>query len=139
MGAQRFLEPAGWAEEILDAATTAELPQLPRLSTAAALRAYAGRAGAAIGYAQAAVALQADPHYDPFDVGWSGLVAAAANGLAGRHDPCLQTYAHLRNQPGSLHYGFMRATFASDRRAGRRPWPSWRRPVAAAREHGNPS
>jgi hypothetical protein len=36
-----------------------------------AIRAYAGRGSAAIGYAEAAVALQADPHYDPFDVGWS--------------------------------------------------------------------
>ena len=68
---QRFLEPVGWAEEILDAATAAELPQLPRLYTAAALCSYAGRPDAAVGYAHAAVVLQADPRYDPFDVGWS--------------------------------------------------------------------
>ena len=42
---QRF-EPVGWAEEILAAATAADLPQLPRLYTAASLCLFTGRADA---------------------------------------------------------------------------------------------
>ena len=42
---QRY-EPAGWAEDILDAARAIDLPQLPRLYVAASFCAYAGRAGA---------------------------------------------------------------------------------------------
>ena len=64
---QRF-EPVGWAEEILEAARAADLAQLPRLYTAASLAACTpGGREQAVGYAQAAVALEADARYDPFD------------------------------------------------------------------------
>ena len=75
---QRF-EPIGWAEEILAAATAADLPQLPRLYTAAGLCCYTGRPDAAVAYARPAMALQADPRYDPFDPGWSRALAAAVH------------------------------------------------------------
>ena len=64
---QRF-EPIGWAEEILAAATAADLPQLPRLYTAAGVccvhRTARGRRRLR---PDARSALQADPRYDPFD------------------------------------------------------------------------
>ena len=57
---QRF-EPVGWAEELLPAATAAELAQLPRLYTAASFCAFTGRPADAVRYAEAASALQTDP------------------------------------------------------------------------------
>jgi hypothetical protein len=96
---QRY-EPAGWAEEILEAARAAELAQLPRLYTAASFCMFAGRPGAAVGYTQAALALEADPRYDPFDPGWNRYAEATAQMVAGRLDRCLEIYASLAARSG---------------------------------------
>jgi predicted ATPase/class 3 adenylate cyclase len=88
-------EPVGWAEEILEAAITADLAQLPRLYTAASQCAFTGRPEAAVGYAQAAVAMQADPRYDPFDTGWSRYREGVANVVAGRWDRHMEICAGL--------------------------------------------
>ena len=50
-------EPVGWADEILDAATAADVRQLPRLYTAASACSQIGRRQVAVGYAHTAVAL----------------------------------------------------------------------------------
>ena len=89
------IEPAGWAEEILEATGAAELAQLPRLYTAASLCAFTMRTEAAVAYAQAAVAMQADPRYDPFDAGWSPYLEALAHLWAGRLDRFLDIAAAL--------------------------------------------
>jgi predicted ATPase/class 3 adenylate cyclase len=94
-------EPAGWAEEILRAARAAELGQLPRLYTAASYCMFTGRIETAVGYAQAAVALEADPRYDPFDTGWSRSQEALAHMFAGRLDRYLEICANLSNQSGT--------------------------------------
>jgi hypothetical protein len=99
---QRF-EPAGWAGELLDAARAAKLAQLPRLYTAASLCAFTGRAKAAVGYAQAAMALGADAHYDGFDPGWTSYREAQAYLMAGRVDRFVQICANLADQPGPGH------------------------------------
>jgi predicted ATPase/class 3 adenylate cyclase len=96
---QRY-EPAGWAEEILEAARSAQLAQLPRLYTAASLCAFTGRAEAAVEYAQAAVALEADARYDPFDPAWSHAREAQAHLMAGRLDRYIEICAHLAAQSG---------------------------------------
>ena len=64
-------ESVGWAEELLDAATATQVRQLPRLYTAASICSYTGRPGDAVGYAQTAVALEADPRYHGFQPGAS--------------------------------------------------------------------
>jgi predicted ATPase len=76
-------EPAGWALEILDAATRAEVTQLPRLYTAAAQSMLTGRPLEAVGYAETAIALGADSHYDGFDPAWSRIW----NGVANQQSP----------------------------------------------------
>jgi tetratricopeptide (TPR) repeat protein len=96
---QRF-EPAGWAEEIVPAATDVELPQLPRLYTAASLCSQTGRAEAGIAYATAAIGLEADARYDPFPRDWSRYCEAIANARAGRFDRGLQVWADLAADPG---------------------------------------
>jgi predicted ATPase len=93
-------EPAGWAEEILQPTSTAEVAQLPRLYTAASLCAFTGRAEAAVGYAQAAVAMEADARFDGFDPAWSHSREATAHMVAGRLDRCIEIWADLAVQSG---------------------------------------
>jgi predicted ATPase len=97
---QRY-EPAGWAEEILKAVSTAELAQLPRLYTAASLCVFTGRAEAAVEYAQAAVAMQADARFDGFDPAWTNSREAAAHLHVGRLDRSIESWANLAAQPGT--------------------------------------
>ena len=86
---QRF-EPVGWAEELLPAATEADLTALPRLYRRPASCALTGRPDAAVGYAQAAAALEADPRYDSFEAGWSLAWEAIGHRYAGRIDRWLE-------------------------------------------------
>ena len=97
---QRF-EPFGWAEEILAAPAAADLRQLPRLYTAASICSFTGRSEEGLGYAERAVALEADPRYDPLEPGWSGLLEGLAHLWAGRIDRFLEICAVLATQPGS--------------------------------------
>jgi tetratricopeptide (TPR) repeat protein len=96
-------EPAGWAEGLLPAAIAANVPQLPRLFTAASTCMFMGRADDAVGYAEAAVALQDDPGFEPFTNGWAHYRAAQAHGYAGRLDRYLDIYAALSAQTGLAH------------------------------------
>ena len=95
------LEPVGWAEGILEAAATARVPQLPRLYTAAARCSYLGRPDVAVGYAQTAIRLEADPRHDPFEPGWAGHFEAVAHAFAGRIETAVEIYAGLVAQTGS--------------------------------------
>ncbi len=96
---QQF-EPAGWAEELLPAATAAELTQLPRLYTAATFCMFTDRSEDAIGYAQAAVALQTNPRYQPFDIGHASYREAFSLLFAGRADRGLEILTALAAQTG---------------------------------------
>jgi hypothetical protein len=71
-------ESLGWAAEILDAATTASVRQLPRLYAAAARCLFTGRPEAAVRHAPTAVALEADPRFDGFQYGFSRFFEAGA-------------------------------------------------------------
>jgi predicted ATPase len=101
----QLFEPIGWAEEILPAAAAADLPQLPRVYTAASLSCSIGRFATAAADSEAAVALQDDPRYDPFDHAWTGAWAAIAYGLAGAEyrGRSLKIYTDLANKTGLAH------------------------------------
>jgi predicted ATPase/class 3 adenylate cyclase len=133
-------EPAGWAEEILEAARAAELAQLPRLYTAASLCGFTGRAEAAVGYAQAAVALEADPRYDPFDPGWSRYREAAAHVVAGRADRYMEICASLATQSGSSHIFGRSGLLYALQIAGQaeEAMAIAEETIGAVRAHGNP-
>jgi predicted ATPase/class 3 adenylate cyclase len=96
-------EPTGWAEELLDAATAADVAQLPRLYATASGCAFTGRPEVAVGYAQAATAIQANPRYDPFEPYWSSIYEASALAYTGRVDRFLEISADLAAQPGTAH------------------------------------
>jgi predicted ATPase len=96
---QQF-EPVGWAEELLHAAIAADVPELPQLFTAAAMCSWIGRPEAAVGYAQAAVALQTGPHYRPFAKGWADFLEAQAHLLAGGFERCREICSALAAETG---------------------------------------
>ena len=99
---QRF-EPVGWAVELLPAATEADLTALPRVYLAASVCALTGRPDEAVGYAQAAAALEADPRYDSFEAGWSLAWEAIGHRYAGRLDRWLEICDVLMAQEGLAH------------------------------------
>jgi predicted ATPase len=82
---QRF-ESVGWAEELLPAATAADVAYLPRLYNAAGVCAFTGRGDDAVAYTERAIELEYDPRYDPFEHGWSQAVEGSAHAFAGRID-----------------------------------------------------
>ncbi len=138
---QRF-EPVGWAEELLPAATAADLAYLPRLYLAAAFCMFTGRADDAVALAERAVGLEADLRYDPFEHGWSQAFEAAAHGFAGRIDRfveistalAVETESELAHLGGlcGLTYIFPAVGRAAEARA------IADETLAAARSYGNP-
>ncbi len=99
---QRY-EPVGWAEEILEAATAADVAQLTRLYIAASLCAITGRPEVALRYAQTGAALAAEPRSDPFDPAWYGMQEAVSHLMAGRMDRWLEISAVMAAQSGLAH------------------------------------
>ena len=99
---QRF-EPVTWVEEILAAATDADLRQLPRVYTAASICALTGGQETAIRYAQTAVTLESDPRYDPFAHGWSAYWEAAARRYTNQIDRFLEICESLAADEGAAH------------------------------------
>jgi predicted ATPase len=97
---QRF-EPVGWAEEIVEAATDADVRQLPCLYTAASVCEYMGRPEDAVRYAQIAIALEAAGRYDYFEGSNSSRIREAeAHRFAGRNDRRLEIYRSLAAESG---------------------------------------
>jgi predicted ATPase len=113
-------EPAGWAEEILEAARAVELAQLSRLYTAASLCVFTGRVEAAVGFAQAAVAMQDDSLYEPFDPAWTHPREASAHLVVpGGYRP-----GNSRARSGAWGRG---AGPGAHRHRHRQPQPGWQR------------
>jgi predicted ATPase len=75
---QRY-EPVGWAEEVLNAAAAADVPQLPRLYAAASFCCLTGRPDAGLQYARRAVELDRDRKYDPLEPRWAATLEALAH------------------------------------------------------------
>lgn len=76
--------------------------QVTRLYTAAANCLLVGRPDDAVGYAQRAQTLDADPRYDSFDPAWARFCEANAHRIAGRIDRCLESGADLAAHTNGL-------------------------------------
>jgi hypothetical protein len=102
-------EPPGWAEELLDAATIADVDQLPRLYSAASICSFTGRPEIGLGYAEHALALEGDPRYDGFPPGWSIMWEGLGHLYAGRVDRCMEIWGDMAAdpQPGFQRIGGM--------------------------------
>jgi hypothetical protein len=101
------LESVGSAEELLAAATAADVRQLPRLYSAASIGSYSGRPEIALGYAHRAGTLGTDPRYDGFPPGVSSTSEGVGHLYAGRIDRCLELWAGMAAdpQPGLRRFG----------------------------------
>src|SRR4051812_14939885 len=87
----QLFETLTWAEELLDAASGADVRRLPRLYTAAGYACFAGRAEAAPTNAHRAVELELDPRYDACEPGYATFVEALCQVYCGN----LERYVEL--------------------------------------------
>ena len=102
MGASiQAFETVGWAQELLEDATRAEVRHLPRLYTGAAWGCFTGRPEAAVTAAQTAGALERDPRYLPCEPGMSGLIEALAHVYAGHLDRYVEAAEQVAALPGN--------------------------------------
>ncbi len=139
IGLQQF-EPFQWAEALLPAAIAADVRQLPRLYVAASHCIYVGRPEDAVGYAQAASALQDNPGYQPFDPAWAPSREAHAHFVAGRPDRYVEINAALATRPGLARVMGLRGQvlgLATVRRSGE-AMAIAEDALNAARAHANP-
>ncbi len=135
---QRY-EPVEWVEEIIEAATSADVPQLPRLYASGSLCMFTGHAGRALGYTQTATALEDSGRYDAFNAGWTSSFEGLANAFDGQIDSWIEIGAELRSRPGLAHAGLCAMAWALPI-AGRHLEAQTIADdaVVAARSHGNP-
>ncbi len=146
-----LFEPITWAESVVDAATVADLPRLPRLLCACGFACFVGRPATAATHAEHAMRLEADPRYESCEPGLSAFIAALANDYAGRLDRYVEL-ATIADGFGCAALAFARPALASDTRpdAGQRAPPSgqqrdgwnaalrrFRRPLLAAEHDGS--
>ncbi len=101
MGASiQLFETVGWAQELLEDATRADVRRLPRLYTGAAWGCFTGRPAEAVVAAQTAGTLELDPRYEPCEPGMSGLIEALAQVYAGHLDRYVEAAQRVAALPG---------------------------------------
>ena len=98
---QRY-ESIGWAVELLDAATRADLPQLPRLYYTAGLCFYLGQPEDTVRYAQTALGLEADPRYHGFRPPLTATMEAVGHAYAGRIERAIEICFEVAARPGPI-------------------------------------
>ena len=102
MGASiQLFETVGWAQELLEDATRADVRHLPRLYTGAAWGCFTGRPAEAVVAAQTAGTLERDPRYEPCEPGMSGLIEALAQVYAGHLDRYVEVAERVAALPGN--------------------------------------
>jgi predicted ATPase/class 3 adenylate cyclase/DNA-binding CsgD family transcriptional regulator len=82
----QLFETLAWAEELLEAATAADVRRLPRLYTAAGYACFAGRADTARIHAHRATELELDSRYDACEPGYASFVEALGQVYCGDLD-----------------------------------------------------
>jgi predicted ATPase/class 3 adenylate cyclase/DNA-binding CsgD family transcriptional regulator len=96
-----LFETVGWVEEIIDAATAADVRRLPRVYTAAGYSCFTGHPEQAAAYAQTAGRLEAKPQYDPFELGLADFIEALAQVYCGHLDRYVELTRRVAALPGS--------------------------------------
>jgi tetratricopeptide (TPR) repeat protein len=140
LAVERF-EPVAWAEELLSTdLSVAEVPQLPRLYTAAGLCTFVGRGADALDYADKAITLEADPRADPFEPGLTRKWTAIAHTHTGQPEQAMELYVGMMARRGPAYvYGIsglllLLAALGRSDEAG----PLAEDALVAARSLGNP-
>jgi predicted ATPase/class 3 adenylate cyclase/DNA-binding CsgD family transcriptional regulator len=136
----QLFETLAWAEELLPAARTADVPRLPRLFTAAGYACFAGRAEAARRNAHQAVELEGDPRYDPCEPGYAMFVEALGQVYCGDLDRYVELTGEVaRRYGGDRGYGL--AAYADGLQSAGRVEEALaitEDSISAARRTGNP-
>jgi len=136
----QLFEALAWAEELIPAATAADVARLPRLCTGAGYACFAGRAEAGRVNAQHAVELEGDARYDPCEPGYAMFVEALCQVYCGDLDRYVElTGEVVRRHGGDRGYGL--ASYVDGlQSAGRldEALALTEEAVAAARRLGNP-
>ncbi len=136
----QLFETLSWAEELLDAASSADVRRLPRLYTAAGYACFTGRPDAARRNAHRATELEADARYDPCEPGYSMFIEALGQVYCGDLDRYIALTGEVARRYGAER-GYGLASYVDGlQSAGRvdEALALTERSVAAARELGNP-
>ena len=136
----QLFETLAWAEELLDAASTADVPRLPRLYAAAGYACFAGRPDAARRNAHRATELEADDRYDPCEPGYSTFIEALGHVYCGDLDRYLALTGEVAERYGPER-GYGLASYVDGLQSAGRVEEALaltERSVTSARELGNP-
>jgi len=136
----QLFETLAWAEELLPAASAADVSRLPRLYTAAGYACFAGRAEAARANAHRAVELEGDARYDPCEPGYAMFVEALGQVYCGDLDRYIELTGEVVRRYGGDR-GYSLASYVDGlQSAGRieEALALTEESVAAARRLGNP-
>ncbi len=102
----QLFETLAWAEELLPAATAADVRRLPRLYTAAGYACFAGRAEAARTHAHRATELEVDSRYDACEPGYAPFIEALGQVYCGDLDRYVELTGMVAHRYGrSRGYG----------------------------------
>lgn len=96
----QLFETLAWAEELLEAATAADVRRLPRLYTAAGYACFAGRAEAARRNAHRATELEEDARYDSCPPGYASFIEALGSVYCGDLDRYVELTADVAHRYG---------------------------------------
>jgi predicted ATPase/class 3 adenylate cyclase/DNA-binding NarL/FixJ family response regulator len=136
----QLFETVAWAEELLPAATDADVRRLPRLYTAAGYACFVGRAEAAAANAHRATELETQSGYDPCEPGYATFIEALGEVYCGHLDRYVELTGTVAALPGaSQAYGI--AAYVDGLQSAGRVEDALEltdSAVAAARELGNP-
>jgi DNA-binding CsgD family transcriptional regulator len=136
----QLFETLAWAEELLDAAATVDVPRLPRLYTAAGYACFAGRPDAARRNAHRATELAADDRYDPCEPGYSMFIEALGQVYCGDLDRYLELTGEVAERYGAAR-GYALASYVDGLQSAGRVEEALaltEQSVAVARKLGNP-
>ena len=136
----QLFETLAWAEELLDAASTADVPRLPRLYAAAGYACFAGRPEAARRNAHRATELEADDRYDPCEAGYSTFIEALGHVYCGDLERYLVLTGEVAERYGTQR-GYALASYVDGLQSAGRVEEALaltEQSVAAARALGNP-
>ena len=135
-----LFETLAWAEELLEEASSADVPRLPRLYTAAGYACFVGRPDAARRNAHRATELEADDRYDPCEPGYSMFIEALGHVYCGDLDRYIELTGEVAERYGAER-GYGLASYVDGlQSAGRvdEALALTEQSVAAARGLGNP-
>jgi DNA-binding CsgD family transcriptional regulator len=136
----QLFETLAWAEELIDAASAADVRRLPRLYTGAGYACFAGRAEAGRAHAHRATQLEVDPQYESCEPGYATFIEGLCEVYCGN----LDRYVELTGEVARLYgreRGYGLASYVDGLQASGRVDEAialTEDSVAAARELGNP-